>query len=1323
MDCSTHICSHRASSTHWVVALALLLALVMPTLGQAQSPPTLSYAPSPGSIINLALSGGTGSASISVSPSGGSGSGVGATTGLSCSMSGPDQSFFSVNPSVLSFIPGSTSTQIGLSCNAGVSQRSVELNCNESPGGATGQLRSWTLQCPPLPAAVPPSLAFAPAAGSTINFPLSGTTGSATIAVTATGGVGTGVGATTSLSCGLSGSDQASFSLNPTSMSFLPGAPPRQFALSCNAGTAQRNAQMYCTESIGGATGSTRYWTLQCPPLPPATPPNLTFLPAPGTPVIFSAGNGQVGSSASASIRITPSGGTGTGIAATAEFSNCSVTNETVPGTFSGFQNASLIFVGATTTAQTLNLSAILRATPVTATLNCNQFFPDGLRGNFIPRTWPLQLGAGTQPSAQLRLLKSVSAQQVQINEEFSYNIRVSNESDSTASGLVMIDQVPSTLTVLDASGSNWVCRTQDNTVDCRLAELLRGRSTDISIRVQAPATPRNISNTAQLTSIGNSNPVLSSASVEIKAPPTDAVDLAIDKSDSIDPVAVGANFSYLLRVSNVGSHVATGVVVNDVLPAGLTFIAANGPGWTCSGSSSISCTLAGSLVAGSSSSITIQVTAPTQATTLSNRASVSSSEPDSNTANNSDTESTTVTAEPPPPPQPRADVAVSAQVLTSPVLTGQTVSMQLAVNNAGPDVAPNVILNGAFAAAFEPTAASGNGWACAITGQQVQCTRSSIAIGASHDLAMQARMRPGSTGVADANFSVVSSLPDPQPGNNAARVVVSYQPGGADLSIVKTDSVDPVAAGTQYSYTLAISNAGPEAASGVIVSDVLPAALSFVSASGSGFTCSNTGGTVSCALSNPLASGANASVTIAVRAPTTGRSISNVGVVSATTMDPNPANNRSTQSTQINDRTAEQIRDLLDEAAIDPASAAALPVIADECINPSSALASVCAEIIDAADTGRIGEVTDALRAIAPDEVLAQQLVLREIATTQFFNVDARLNELRRGGGGFSMSGLTLNYGDQSVPLSLAGDALQAALGFGDEPGGLISPWGFFINGNITDGQQDLRYSSGRVGVDYSSRGLTAGVDYRLSAKSVVGAALGYAKFTSDVNDGSELDAKSLLLTGYGSHYINDRFYVDTRLTYGNVNLDQQRSVRFRVGGLQIDELAQGEADATQLTLATSVGYHLNYDAWTVTPNLGLRYISNDVDAFTETGAGEYNVAYRDQSFKTTQLTLGVQIGRAISMNTGVLMPQFDFSLNSENSDDPRAQASLVNGSSSQLFRLDQQGSDSNYGSAGLGFVYLMANGKQAYLSYRHTFGNDDFDRGSLNLGGRFEF
>ena len=1174
---------------------------------------------------------------------------------------------------------------------------------------------------------VPPSLSYNPPPGTPINLSLGGFggTGGASIQVTPVGGSGSGSFATTGLNCTITGNGAAAFSVSPSSFSFMPGSSSATIGLSCNAGQSPLLATLLCNESPGGSTGPQQSWPLQCPAALPI-PPNLNYDPSPGSTITFSPGSGLIGTSTTASIRITPSGGFGTGFAATAQFNNCRISNESVPGTISGFQGTSFTFVGATTAVQTLNLSATLRASAVTGTLTCDQVLPGGgQRGSVIitPRSWPLQVAAGTQPAANLRLLKTASAQQVQVNEEFSYNVQASNVGSSPEFGLVVIDQVPSALTILSAAGPDWTCRVDANTVDCRLPELIGGRSADITIQVRAPNTPRSIANTARMTSLSTSTALVSSVSVDVVAPPPTPVDLAIDKSDSADPVRTGSSFSYLLAVSNLGAGDATGVRVEDVLPAGVTLIAATGPGWTCSGSSTISCTLTGVLAAGASSSVSIEVTAPSQATTLNNRATVSANEPDSNSANNADTESTSITTEPPPPPPLRADLGISGNAVPASVLTGQNVSFEIAVGNIGPDPATAVLFDGALSAALEAIGASGNGWTCTVNARQVECTRTSIAVNATESLTVTARVLPGATGIADMALQVTSSVTDPVLANNASRVAVSYQAGGADLSIVKTDSIDPVAAGAEFSYTLTVSNAGPEAASGVVVSDTLPASLSFVSASGAGFTCANTAGTVRCTLATPLPAGASAAATIAVRAPTAGSSISNEGVVSASTNDPNLANNRSTQTTQINDRTAEQISDLLEEAAVDPASEAALPVVSAECADPSSALADVCDEILDAADDGRTGEVTDALRAIAPDEVLAQQLVLREIATTQFFNVDARLNELRRGGGGFSLSGLTVNSGGQSIPLSLAGDALQAALGYGDDEGGLISPWGFFVNGNITDGKQDLRNASGRVGVDYSSRGITAGVDYRLSNRSVVGAALGYAKFTSDVNTGSELDAKSLLLTGYGSYYVNDRFYVDTRLTYGNVKLDQSRSIRFQIGGMQVDELARGDADSTQLTLATSMGYHLNYGAWTVTPNLGLRYIRNDVDAFTETGAGAYNVSYRDQSFKTTQATLGLQIGRAVSLDTGVLMPQFDFSLISENSDDPRAQASLANGSSSQLFRLDQQGSDSSYGSAGLGFVYLMANGRQAYISYRHTFGNDDFDRGSLNLGGRFEF
>lgn len=124
------------------------------------------------------------------------------------------------------------------------------------------------------------------------------------------------------------------------------------------------------------------------------------------------------------------------------------------------------------------------------------------------------------------------------------------------------------------------------------------------------------------------------------------------------------------------------------------------------------------------------------------------------------------------------------------------------------------------------------------------------------------------------------------------------------------------------------------------------------------------------------------------MRAPTNGQTINNEGAVTSSTIDPNLASNRSTQSTQINDRTAEDLEALLDDAAIDPASQAALPAVAGECAIRTSALAEACSAIVGAADAGCTSEVTDALRRSHRTECWHRLGVLNDMGATQFFNV-----------------------------------------------------------------------------------------------------------------------------------------------------------------------------------------------------------------------------------------------------------------------------------------------------------------------------------------------
>jgi trimeric autotransporter adhesin len=103
----------------------------------------------------------------------------------------------------------------------------------------------------------------------------------------------------------------------------------------------------------------------------------------------------------------------------------------------------------------------------------------------------------------------------------------------------------------------------------------------------------------------------------------------------------VGANLTYTLTVTNNGPDAATGIVVSDTLPAGLTADLATDFSSSCTGTDILACTI-GNLGVGQTATVVINVV-PTATGTLQNTATVSGNQVDPNSANNMTTGSTTV--------------------------------------------------------------------------------------------------------------------------------------------------------------------------------------------------------------------------------------------------------------------------------------------------------------------------------------------------------------------------------------------------------------------------------------------------------------------------------------------------------------------------------------------------------------------------------------------------------------------------------------------------------------------------------------------------------
>jgi uncharacterized repeat protein (TIGR01451 family) len=334
-----------------------------------------------------------------------------------------------------------------------------------------------------------------------------------------------------------------------------------------------------------------------------------------------------------------------------------------------------------------------------------------------------------------------------------------------------------------------------------------------------------------------------------------------------------------MLIVANNGPDTATNVVIDDPMPVGATFVSASAP---CS--TGFPCTL-GDLPSGGSAIVTVTFAIDAGATgSVVNVASVSSDTTDPNPNNDVSTVSTTIVVG-----AQSADLAITK---TGPATAnaGSAVTYTLAVVNNGPDTASNVALNDptpaglTFVSANAPCSA---GFPCALGALESGATSS---VNVTYAIAVSAA---GSTIVN--NAAVSSDTADPNASNNAASATttVAANATSADLAVVKSGPAS-VQVGDIMTYTIVVTNNGPDAAVNAIVADAAPPGLTFEGASApcsTGFPCAL--GTLA----------ADATVTIIAQyivtasAPST---LINTATVSSDTSDPDSANSSSTAATTV---------------------------------------------------------------------------------------------------------------------------------------------------------------------------------------------------------------------------------------------------------------------------------------------------------------------------------------------------------------------------------------------------------------------------------------
>ncbi len=388
--------------------------------------------------------------------------------------------------------------------------------------------------------------------------------------------------------------------------------------------------------------------------------------------------------------------------------------------------------------------------------------------------------------------------------------------------------------------------------------------------------------------------------------------DIEVTKTESADPVIAGdatpGNLVYTITAKNLGAVAATGVEVTETLtlPAGVTVdsvVASMGTSVT--GTNPYTWTVGGLAPAGMAT-LTVTLTVAADAAdgaTVSDTAELTAiNEIDGNPTNDSVTENTTVVR--------RADLEVVKTDSPDPVIAGGGVpgnlTYQVTVTNNGPSDATGVALSevlgllpaGVTLVSVTPSGATTYAPPNAAVGTW---TVGDLDAGSSETLTLVLTVAASAAAGVDVveNTTSVSAVneTDPNAANDSDNEKTSIV-REVDLVITKTDDVDPVVAARQLEYTIEVQNLGPSDASGVVVTDTLPAGVTFGSTSG---CAEDNAGVPTCTL-GAIAAGGSASytVTVTVDADTASGTIQNDASVTATEPLVNTGDDSTSEETEV---------------------------------------------------------------------------------------------------------------------------------------------------------------------------------------------------------------------------------------------------------------------------------------------------------------------------------------------------------------------------------------------------------------------------------------
>jgi uncharacterized repeat protein (TIGR01451 family) len=490
-----------------------------------------------------------------------------------------------------------------------------------------------------------------------------------------------------------------------------------------------------------------------------------------------------------------------------------------------------------------------------------------------------------------IQLTKEVSNPPYNEGVNVTYTINVKNLGPvKDATGVQIQDILPSLMTYVGHTAGQGTYDTA--TGIWNVGNVDKGDDFDLVITAfpNIGSSGLDLNNTAILTAIDQNDSETSNnrANVEIQVAKVDLFLLKVVNETKPD---TGEIVEFTLTLENLGPGDGTSVVVQDILPDGLSFVAFTtiDAGTPTHNNDTITWTIP-SLPVGEKPKLkfTAQVGLDFAAQTIVNFANVLSfDQVDGNRSNNIDSAVLFVNG---------ADLEVVKTVDNVAPNPGDPIVYTIKVYNNG-----HLDANDVFIQDLLPTGVSYSSSTISQGNAYVPGTglwdADKISVGDSAILTITATVDTGTTGtfVTNTAFIVSHDQLDSQLENDTSSALIAI--GEADLGLMKSVNVSVVGEGDPIVYTITIENYGPDNAPLVTVDDVLPSELTYVSHSGG--TYDDAAGIWDVGTLN-VTSTATLTINAIVNGNTAGRAITNIATVRSPMLEPGAATNSNVDSAII---------------------------------------------------------------------------------------------------------------------------------------------------------------------------------------------------------------------------------------------------------------------------------------------------------------------------------------------------------------------------------------------------------------------------------------